>query len=185
LDRVRIAARRHHYSLRTEQSYVAWVRRFILSHGKRHPEDMSAAEVVAFLSDLAVRGRVAAGTQNQALSALLFLYHHVLDRELEGLDAAVRARISRALPVVLTRDEVRTVLGHLHDTRRLQATLLYGAGLRLMECLRQRGKDLDFARGQLTIRQGKEPARPDDDPPAAPPRAPRAPPSGGPPSPPA
>jgi len=155
LQRVRNAARQRHYSLRTEQSYVAWVRRFILFHRKRHPKDMGAAEVVAFLSDLAVRGKVAASTQNQALSALLFLYRHVLDRELEGLDAAVRARIGRTLPVVLTRDEVRTVLGHLHGTRRLQATLLYGAGLRLMECLRLRVKDLDFSRWQLTIRQGK------------------------------
>jgi len=155
LERVRIAARRRHYSLRTEQSYVAWVRRFILFHGKRHPKEMGAPEVVAFLSDLAVRGRVAAATQNQALSSLLFLYRHVLDRELEGLDAAVRARAGRALPVVLTRDEVRSVLAHLHGTRRLQATLLYGAGLRLMECLRLRVKDLDFARSQLTIRQGK------------------------------
>ena len=155
LDRVRIAARRRHYSLRTEQSYVGWVRRFILFHGKRHPKDMDAAEVVAFLSDLAVRGRVSASTQNQALSALLFLYRHILDRELEGLDTAVRAQIGRALPVVLTRDEIRTVLDHLHGTRRLQSTLLYGAGLRLMECLRLRVKDLDFARSQLAVRQGK------------------------------
>ena len=130
---MRIAARNRHYSLRTEQSYVAWVRRFILFHGKRHPKDMGVPEIVAFLSDLAVRRRVGANTQNQALSALLFLYRHVLDRELEGLDAAVRARSGRTLPVVLTRDEVRTVLGKLHGTRRLQATLLYGAGLRLME----------------------------------------------------
>jgi integron integrase len=155
LDRVRSAARRRHYSHRTEQSYVAWVRRFILFHGKRHPKDMGAAEVVAFLSDLAVRGRVAASTQNQALSSLLFLYRHVLDRELEGLDATVRAQVGRALPVVLSRDEVRTVLGHLHGLRRLQVTLMYGAGLRLMECLRLRVKDLDFARWQLAIRQGK------------------------------
>ncbi len=155
LDRVRMAARRRHLSLRTEQSYVAWIRRFILFHDMRHPGDMGAAEVVAFLSDLAVRGSVTASTQNQALSSLLFLYRHVLDRELEGLDATVRAQVGRPLPVVLTRDEVRRVLGHLHGTRRLQATLLYGAGLRLMECLRLRVKDLDFARSQLTIRQGK------------------------------
>jgi integron integrase len=155
LDRVRIAARQRHQSLRTEQSYVGWVRRFILFHGKRHPKDMGAPEIVAFLSDLAVRGRVSASTQNQALSALLFLYRHVLDRELEGLDAAVRARAGRALPVVLSRDEVRALLSHLHGTRLLQATLLYGAGLRLMECLRLRVKDLDFARAQLAVRQGK------------------------------
>jgi integron integrase len=116
---------------------------------------MGAVEVVAFLSDLAVHGRVSASTQNQALSALLFLYRHVLDRELEGLGTAVRARIGRALPVVLTREEVRAVLAQLHGTRRLQGTLLYGAGLRLLECLRLRVKDLDFSRSQLTIRQGK------------------------------
>jgi integron integrase len=155
LDRVRIAARRRHYSLRTEQSYVGWVRRFILFHDKRHPKDMGAAEVVAFLSDLAVRGRVSASTQNQALSALLFLYRHVLDRELEGLDTTVRSKVGRALPVVLTREEVRSVLAHLHGTRRLKCTLLYGAGLRLLECLRLRVKDVDFSRSQLTIRQGK------------------------------
>ncbi len=155
LDRVRWAARRRHYSHRTEQSYVAWVRRFILFHGKRHPEEMGTAEVVAFLSHLAVEDRVAATTQNQALAALVFLYRHVLDRELEGLDAAARARPRRPLPVVLTRDEVRSVLAQLHGTKRLQATLLYGAGLRLMECLRLRVKDLDPARSQLVVRQGK------------------------------
>jgi integron integrase len=131
------------------------VRRFILFHDKRHPKEMGAVEVVAFLSDLAVRGRVSASTQNQALSALLFLYRHVLDRELEGLDTAVRAKIGRVLPVVLTREEVRAVLAQLHGTRRIQGTLLYGAGLRLLECLRLRVKDLDFSRSQLTIRQGK------------------------------
>ena len=124
-----MATRRRHYSLRTEQSYVGWVRRFILFHDKRHPKEMGAVEVVAFLSDLAVRGRVSASTQNQALSALLFLYRHVLDRELEGLDTAVRAKIGRVLPVVLTREEVRAVLAQLHGTRRIQGTLHYGAGL--------------------------------------------------------
>jgi len=155
LDRVRLAARRRHMSHRTEQSYVAWVRRFILFHGKRHPRDMGAPEVIAFLSHLAVDRKVSAATQNQALAALLFLYRDVLDRDLRGLDAAVRARRSRTVPVVMTREEVRLVLRHLDGTRRLQATLLYGAGLRLFECLRLRVKDVDVERSQLTVRQGK------------------------------
>jgi integron integrase len=152
---VRLAARARHYSYRTEQSYVAWVRRFVFFHGKRHPKDLGAKEVIAFLSHLAVEERVSATTQNQALSALVFLYRHVLDRELEGLGAAARASQRRSLPVVLSRDEVRAVLGQLHGTKKLQATLLYGAGLRLMECLRLRVKDLDLGRSQLSVRQGK------------------------------
>jgi integron integrase len=155
LDRVRLATRLRHYSYRTEQSYVAWVRRFVLFHGKRHPADMGAREVVAFLSHLAVHERVSATTQNQALFALVFLYRHVLGRELEGLEAAARARPRRALPVVLGRDEVRAVLAELHGTHRLEATLLYGAGLRLLECLRLRVKDLDLERYQVVVRQGK------------------------------
>ncbi len=155
LDRVRLVVRRRHLSHRTEASYVAWVRRFVLFHDKKHPKHMGAPEVVAFLSHLAVEKQVGAITQNQALSALVFLYRHVLDRELDGLDEAARAKRSRPLPVVLHQDEVRTVLAALHGTKRLQATLLYGAGLRLMECLRLRVKDLDPARGQLTVRQGK------------------------------
>ena len=155
LDRMRLAIRLRHLSDRTEESYVAWARRFILFHDKRHPKDMGADQVVAFLSDLAVERRVSASTQNQALAALVFLYRHVLDRELEGLDTAARAKRSRPLPVVLSREEVRAVLAKLRGTKRLQATLLYGGGLRLMECLRLRIKDLDPARGQLTVRQGK------------------------------
>jgi len=155
LDRIRLAARRRHLSPRTEEAYVAWARRFILFHHKRHPRDMGAPEVVAFLSHLAVERGIAPATQSQALAALLFLYRRVLDRELEGLDAAVRARRTRPLPVVLTREEVRAVLARLHGTRRLQATLLYGAGLRVLECLRLRVKDIDPARGQLAVRQGK------------------------------
>jgi integron integrase len=155
LDRVRLEARRRHYSRRTEQSYAAWVRRFVLFHGKRHPQEMGAGEVVAFLSHLATEGDVTASTQNQALSALVFLYRHVLDRELEGLDAAVRASRPSVLPVVLGREEVRAVLSHLHGTHRLQAGLLYGGGLRLLECLRLRVKDLDLDRSQISVRQGK------------------------------
>lgn len=155
LDRVRQALRLRHMSPRTEAAYVAWIRRFIFFHAKRHPEEMGAFEVVAFLSDLAVRGRVSASTQNQALAALLFLYREVLDRELHGLDDAVRARRPRPLPVVLSRDEVRRVLAALPPAPRLVATLLYGGGLRLLEGLRLRVKDVDFARRQLAIREPK------------------------------
>lgn len=147
--------RRRHMSPRTEASYAGWVKRFIRFHDLRHPRDLGAGDVVAFLSHLAVEGQVSAGTQNQALSALLFLYRHVLDRELEGLDAAVRARRSRPLPVVLTREEVRRLLAELEGTRRLVALLLYGGGLRLQEGVRLRVKDLDLSRGQVCVRQGK------------------------------
>jgi len=155
LDEVRRAIRTRHYSRRTEETYVAWIRRFILFHGKRHPREMGTPEVVAFLSDLAVRGEVSASTQNQALSALLFLYRAILRRELQGLGAAVRASAPRRLPIVLTRDEVRAVLGQLTGAHRVMATLLYGSGLRLMECLRLRVRDIDFCRHQITVREGK------------------------------
>jgi len=152
---VRITLRRLHYSDRTEEAYLAWIRRFIRQQGMRHPREMGEAEVVAFLSHLAVERRVSASTQNQALSALLFLYRRVLGMQLEGLDAAVRARPTRHLPVVLSRDEVRAVLARLDPTPRLMATLLYGGGLRLLECLRLRVKDLDLERHQLSIRSAK------------------------------
>jgi integron integrase len=155
LDRVRIAARLRHMSRRTEQAYVGWIRRFIIFHDRRHPSELSAREVVAFLSHLAVTGRVAPSTQNQALSALLFLYRAVLDRPLEGLDAAVRARATRPIPVVMSRDEVRSVLAQLGPRDRLVATVLYGGGLRLLEGLRLRVKDIDVDRRQLLVRQGK------------------------------
>jgi integron integrase len=155
LDRVRQAARLRHLSRRTEEAYVGWIRRFILYHDKRHPNEMGAPEVVQFLSALAVEHQVGPQTQNQALSALLFLYRTILDRELEGLDSAVRARASRVLPVVLSRDEVRRLLDALEERHRLVATLLYGGGLRLLEGLRLRVKDLDFERRQLIVRQGK------------------------------
>jgi integron integrase len=142
-------------SRRTEDSYVAWIRRFILFHGKRHPDGMGSLEVIAFLSDLAVRRQVSASTQNQALSALLFLYRVVLGRELQGLDGTVRAARPQRLPVVLSRDEVRRVLGELAGVHRLVATLLYGGGLRLLEALRLRVKDLDFDRNQLVLRDPK------------------------------
>jgi len=155
LDRVRLALRRRHRSLRTEQSYVGWIRRFILYHGKRHPDEMGSTEVVEFLSYLAAERNVAPSTQNQALSALVFLYREVLGRELLGLDSAVRARTPRRLPVVLTREEVRAVLAGLDREYALIGGLLYGSGLRLLECLRLRIKDLDPKRRQIVVREGK------------------------------
>jgi integron integrase len=155
LDRVRIESRRRRLSPRTEEAYVAWARRFILFHGKRHPETMGALEVIAFLSHLAVERRVSASTQNQAFSALVFLYRRVLDRSLEGLDGATRAREPSRVPVVMTRQEVRTVLERLRGTKRLQATLLYGGGLRLLELLRLRVKDVDVERRRLTVHEPK------------------------------
>jgi integron integrase len=155
LDRVREAIRTCHYSRRTEKAYVHWIKRYIFFHGKRHPAEMGAAEVATFLTFLAVQGRVAASTQNQALSALLFLYREVLGVELPWLDDLVRAKRPQHLPVVLTRDEVRAVLQGLDGVPRLMAILLYGAGLRLLECCRLRVKDVDFAMNQIVVRDGK------------------------------
>jgi integron integrase len=155
LDHVREAARVRHFSRRTESAYVGWIRRFIFFHGKRHPAEMGAPEVTQFLTALAVQGRVAASTQNQALSALLFLYRDVLGHHLPWLDEVVRAKRPARLPVVLTPEEVRALLGRMHGVPRLMATLLYGAGLRLLECAHLRVKDVDFARNQLTVRSGK------------------------------
>ncbi len=155
LDRVRLAVRSRHFSPRTEKAYVAWVRRFILFHGKRHPEDMGEPEISRFLGNLASAGRVSASTQNQALSALLFLYKVVLRRDLAWLEGVARARRPAHLPVVLTRREVEAILARLRGTHWLMAAMLYGAGLRLMECVRLRVKDLDFARGEITVRDGK------------------------------
>jgi integron integrase len=155
LDQVRAAIRVRHYSPRTEEAYVAWVRRFILFHGKRHPLEMGEPEVGAFLSDLAVRGQVSASTQNQALGALTFLYRHVLRRPFGELGETVRARGPERLPVALSRHEVRRVLSELRDQNWIVAGLLYGAGLRLSECLELRVKDLDFDRRQIVVRRGK------------------------------
>jgi len=152
---VRAALRARHYSRRTEKAYVHWIKRYIFFHGKRHPAEMGAAEVTAFLTALAVRDRVAASTQNQALNALLFLYREILGVELPWLDGLVRAKRPQHLPTVLTREEVRTVLEQLDRAPRLMALLLYGAGLRLLECCRLRIKDVDFATNQITIRDGK------------------------------
>jgi len=155
LDRVREANRLRHGSRSTEKSYVGWIRRYILFHGKRHPAEMGAPEVTRFLSSLAVQGKVAASTQNQALSALLFLYRHVLHQDLPWLDDVVRAKRPKRLPIVLTRDEVRAVITELHGTPRLMATLLYGSGLRLLECCRLRVQDVDFGMNQIIVRDGK------------------------------
>ncbi len=151
---VRDAIRLKHYSIRTEQAYVNWIKRYIYFHNVRHPAEMGAAEVQAFLTHLAVEGNVAASTQNQALSALLFLYKKVLHQDLGPIDA-MRAKKPKRLPSVLTKEEVHSVLGHLSGTHLLTAKLLYGSGLRLMECLRLRVKDLDFAHRQILVRDGK------------------------------
>ncbi len=156
LEQMRQALRARHYSYRTEQAYIQWVRRFILFHNKRHPAQMGAAEIEAFLSHLATEGRVAASTQNQALSALLFLYRYVLKRDFRGqpFDFTPAKRPER-LPVVLSHDEVKRLMAFLDGTAWLVAQLLYGAGLRLSEALRLRIKDLDFDRHYIVVRSGK------------------------------
>jgi integron integrase len=155
LDRVRAAIRARHYSLRTEEAYAGWIRRFILFHQKRHPAEMGEAEVNEFLTHLAVHENVAASTQNQALSGLLFLYQEVLGRDLDRVEGVVRAKKLVRLPVVLSREDVRKLLGALTGTPRLVGLLLYGAGLRLMEALRLRVKDISFGTQEITVRQGK------------------------------
>lgn len=155
LDQVRDCIRTKHYSIRTEQSYVDWIRRFILFHRKRHPAEMGAAEVKAFLTHLAVVGKVAASTQNQAKSALLFLYKEVIASELPWLDDIESAKTPKRLPVVLTEAEVRTILNHTQGSSGLMLRLIYGTGIRIMECLRLRVKDIEFTRGELLIRDGK------------------------------
>jgi integron integrase len=155
LDRVRHALRARHRSGRTEKAYVGWIRRFILFHDKRHPAEMGAPEVAKFLSSLAIDGRVAAATQNQALAALLFLYRVVLKQELPWIEDVVRAKKPATIPVVLTRDEVSLVFAHLDGLERMVVLLAYGAGLRLRECLELRVKDIDFGAHELRIRRGK------------------------------
>ncbi len=155
LTQVRDAIRTRHYSLRTEEAYVGWIRRYIRFHGMRHPAELETEHVGRFLSHLATAGSVGASTQNQALSALLFLYRDVLGRDFGWLSGIARAKRPHRLPVVLTRSEVRTLLAHLTDTRRLMAELLYGSGLRLLECLQLRVKDADYGNRQLVVRGGK------------------------------
>ena len=155
LDQMRDVMRLKHYSFRTEQTYCDWVERFIRFHGKRHPKELAEAEVSEFLTHLARAGNVAASTQNQALSALLFLYKQVLKMEIGWLEDVERAKKPVRVPVVLTRDEVHKIFAHLHGTARLMTGLLYGSGLRLMECVRLRVKDVDFGYGRITVRDGK------------------------------
>ena len=148
LDQARDAIRLKHYSIRTEQAYVGWIKRYIYFHGVRHPSEMGTPEVEAFLTYLAVKENVAASTQNQALSALLFLYREVLQQDLGPVDA-LRAKRPKQLPTVLTKDETLCLIGCLSGTHQLMAKLLYGSGLRLMECLHLRVKDIDFAQPAL------------------------------------
>lgn len=155
LDQMRDALRVRHYSLRTEQAYTHWTRRYILFHGKRHPREMGAVEVEAFLTWLAVEGQVSASTQGQSLAALLFLYKQVLGMDLPWLDEVVRAKRPQRLPTVLTPEEVRALLAQMEGIHALMARLLYGTGMRLMECLRLRVKDVDLARREVTIYEGK------------------------------
>jgi integron integrase len=155
LDQVRDAIRLKHYSYRTEETYVQWIRRYILFHHKRHPKDMGVPEIEAFLTHLATIDNVAASTQNQAFSALLFLYRHVLEIQLDDRIDALRARRSRYLPTVLTSEEAKAIIQQLSGVHRLLTILLYGSGLRLREVLQLRVKDIDFTQRQLTIRDAK------------------------------
>jgi len=155
LDQLRDKIRIKHYSIRTEKSYLGWNRRFIFFHNKRHPKDMGAAEVEQFLTYLAVKLGVASSTQNQALSAILFLYKEVLGIELPWLNNVTRAKRPEKLPVVFSKNEIKAVMANLDGVHWIVANLLYGAGLRLMECLRLRVKDIDFDYQQITIRNGK------------------------------
>lgn len=155
LDQVRDRLRVGHYSFRTEQTYVAWIRRYILFHQKRHPADMGKAEIEAFLTYLAVERKVSAATQNQALNAVLFVYRYVLNIDMDWMTDVVRAKRNSRIPVVLSANEVRQVLAHLSGTHELMASLLYGSGLRLMEAVRLRVKDVDFDYRQIVVRDGK------------------------------
>ena len=155
LDQVRAKLRVKHYSMRTEEVYVDWIKRFILFHDKRHPRDMAAPQVEAFLTDLAITRQVSASTQNQAKSAILFLYREVLEQELAWMEKVARAKAPERMPTVLTLAETRAILGRLHGTHWLIASLLYGAGMRLMEAVRLRVKDIEFTRREIIVREGK------------------------------
>lgn len=155
MDRLHEALRSRHYSRRTEQTYCHWVKRFIFFHKVRHPAEMAEPEINAFITHLAVKEKVSASTQNQALSALLFLYRHVIGREVGDLGKVIHARKATCLPVVMTCDEVKDVLSNLTDGKWLMSSLMYGAGLRLMEYLRLRVQDIDFSRNEILVRNGK------------------------------
>jgi integron integrase len=155
LDQVRASLRARHYSPRTVRAYTGWIRRYIIFHGKRHPAEMGGAEVGAFLSDLATEGKVSSSTQNQALAALLFLYRQILGRELEWLGDLVHAKRPKQVPVVLGRQEARELLGRVQGPVWLVCALLYGGGLRLLEALRLRVKDIDLDQHEIVVRRGK------------------------------
>jgi integron integrase len=155
LDRVRHAIRTRHYSFRTEKAYVGWIKRYLAFHGMRHPTEMGSAEVARYLTALATRRHVSASTQNQAFSALLFLYREVLGVELTGLEQVTRAKLPTRVPVVLSRDEVAAILQRIPGVPGLMASLMYGSGLRLLECCQLRVKDIDFGRREITVRDGK------------------------------
>ena len=157
LEQVQNLIRTRHYSYRTEQTYIYWIKQYIFFHGKRHPAEMGATEVSAFLTHLAVARRVAASTQNQALAALLFLYRHVLCQNLPWLENVERAKRPARLPLVFTKEEVKEILAQLQQQNWLMASLLYGAGLRLRECLNLRVKDIDFGYKQIVVRDAKGP----------------------------
>jgi integron integrase len=155
LDKVRDKLRVKHYSIRTEQTYVHWIKRYIFFHGKRHPKELGARDIESFLTHLAVAGKVSASTQNLAKSSLLFLYREVLEIQLPWLENVTQAKAPKRLPVVLTVSEVQSVLSRLTGTHALIASLLYGGGMRLMEAVRLRVKDVDFARHEILVREGK------------------------------
>ncbi len=155
LDQMRERIRVKHYSIRTEETYLHWVKRYILFHQKRHPAEMGAPEVEAFLSHLAITANVSASTQNLALSSILFLYKEVLEVDLPWLEGVTRAKKPQRLPVVLTREEVRQLLAHMDGVHHMMASLMYGTGMRLMECVRLRVKDIDFSRHEILVREGK------------------------------
>ncbi len=155
LDQVRDAIRLRHYSLRTEETYTQWIKRFVLFHGKRHPLEMGEQEITGFLTHLAVEKHVAPSTQNQALAAILFLYKEVLERELDWMDDIVRAKRAERIPEVLSPEQVRRLIDQLKGTYQLMARLLYGTGMRLMEAVRLRVRDVDFHYRQITVRSGK------------------------------
>ena len=155
LDKVRNVIRCKHYSIRTEHTYIEWIKRYIYFHQKKHPADMGAQQISEFLSYLAVHRKVASSTQNQALCALVFLYHQVLNKEVGQFEDLIRAKRPHRLPVVFTKEEVKQILIQLEGVHWLMGQLLYGSGLRVMECLRLRVKDVDFSYRQIVVRNGK------------------------------
>jgi integron integrase len=155
LERVRLTIRARHYSPRTEKAYVGWIRRFVFFHGRRHPEELGVPEVAGYISYLAAQQNVSSSTQTQAFAAILFLYRDVLGRNLVGLDDVVRAKRPVRVPLVLARDEVRAILRRMSGAPRLMCSLMYGSGLRLLECCRLRVKDVDFDRCEVTVHDGK------------------------------